>query len=93
MLRQTVDQLAAGQDQMAREITRLHAADLEILQRIPAPPPQPPPAPARKPMPKPLPVADTSLRANSDRRWPCRRISDVRLTGCTPGAATNGTLR
>jgi hypothetical protein len=56
-LRQTVEQLAAGQDQMAREITRLHAADLEILQRIPASPPQPPPA--RKPMPIPLPSSRT----------------------------------
>ena len=62
VLRQTVEQLAAGQDQMAREITRLHAADLEILQRIPAPSPQPPPAPARKPTPKSLPMPLPSSR-------------------------------
>jgi hypothetical protein len=46
---------------MAREITRLHAADLEILQRIPAPSPQPPTAPARKPMPVPLPSSRTPI--------------------------------
>lgn len=61
VLRQTVEQLTAGQDQMAREIARLHAADLEILQRIPAPPPQPPTAPARKPMPMPLPSPRTPV--------------------------------
>jgi hypothetical protein len=62
VLRQTVEQLAAGQDQIAREITRLHAADLEILQRIPAPSPQLPPAPARKPTPKSLPMPLPSSR-------------------------------
>lgn len=53
-LRQTVEQIAAGQDQMAREINKL-AADVEMLSKIPAHPPQPPVAPARKPMPTPLP--------------------------------------
>jgi hypothetical protein len=47
-LRQTVEQLSASQDQMAREIDKLQAADLEIFERIPAPPRQPPAAPARK---------------------------------------------
>jgi hypothetical protein len=51
-LRQIAEQLAAGQDQMAHDITRLQAADLDILAKIPAPPP-PPAAPARKPMPAP----------------------------------------
>jgi hypothetical protein len=46
---------------MAREITRLHAADLEILQRIPAPPPHPPTAPARKPIPMPPPSSRTPI--------------------------------
>lgn len=50
-LQQTVGQLAAGQDQMAQEITKLQAANLEILQRIPAPLPPPTAAAARKPMP------------------------------------------
>jgi hypothetical protein len=60
-LRQIVKQLAAGQDQMAREINRLQAADLEILAKIPAPPPQPPAAPARRPMPVPPPSSRTPL--------------------------------
>jgi hypothetical protein len=50
-LRQSVEQLAAGQDQMAREIDRLQAADMEILAKIPSPPLQPPAVPARKPVP------------------------------------------
>jgi hypothetical protein len=38
-LRQTVEQLAASQDQMVREIARLKAADGEILAKVtPAPP-------------------------------------------------------
>ena len=49
-LRQTVGRLAAAQEQIGREMTRLQAADQEILARIPAPPPlSPPAAPARKP--------------------------------------------
>ena len=55
-LQQSVEQLAAGQDQMAREITKLQAADSEILQKIPAPPPPPQHpviAPAHKPTPLP----------------------------------------
>jgi hypothetical protein len=50
-LQQTVGQLAAGQDQMAREITKLQAANSEILQRVPAPVPPPTAAAARKPTP------------------------------------------
>ena len=49
-LQQSVEQLAAAQDQMAHQITSLQAADLEILNRVPPPPPLPPAAPARKPM-------------------------------------------
>ena len=42
-LRQTVEQLAASQDRMVREIARLKAADGEILAKvIPAPAPPPP---------------------------------------------------
>jgi hypothetical protein len=60
-LRQTVGRLAATQEQIAshlaatqeqigREMTRLQAADQEILAKIPAPPPlSPPAAPTRKP--------------------------------------------
>jgi hypothetical protein len=61
-LRQTVEQIVGGQDQMAREIARLQTADVEILERmrsweekftaaISQPPPQPPAAPERKPRP------------------------------------------
>jgi hypothetical protein len=55
-LRQTVEQMAAGQDKMASEINRL-AADVEVLSKIPAHPPQPP---ARKPMPAPPPRSPRS---------------------------------
>jgi cytoskeletal protein RodZ len=49
-LRQTVGQLAAAQEQFGREMTRLQAADQEILARIPAPPPtNPSTTPTRKP--------------------------------------------
>jgi hypothetical protein len=49
-LRQTVEQFAAGQDQMARVVDRLQGAVAEILIKIPEPPPPPPiAAPARKP--------------------------------------------
>jgi hypothetical protein len=59
-LRQTVEQLAAGQDQMARVVDRLQGAVAEILIKIPEPPPPLPiPAPARKPKP----IAPPSSRA------------------------------
>jgi hypothetical protein len=48
-VRATVEQLAASQDQMAREIEKLRAANQEILAKIPTPPPKRP-APARKPI-------------------------------------------
>jgi hypothetical protein len=54
-LRQTVEQIAAGQDQMARKVDRLQAADQEILVKIPESPPPPPvaaaPAVAGRPAP------------------------------------------
>jgi hypothetical protein len=52
-LQQTVEQLVAAQDQMGRQITSLQASEIEILNRVPAPPPLPPAAPARKPIPAP----------------------------------------
>jgi hypothetical protein len=51
-LRQTVEQIAAGQDKIASEINRL-ATDVEMLSKIPAHPPQSRVASARKPMPTP----------------------------------------
>ena len=54
-LRQTVAQITASQDQMAREVDRLQAANQEILAKIPEPPPPPPiaaaPAIAGQPAP------------------------------------------
>ena len=55
-VRQKVDllaaQLAASQQQMARDFaTKLQAAEQDILDKISVPPPQPPAAPVRKPVP------------------------------------------
>lgn len=61
-VQQSVEQLAATQDQMWRQITSLQAANVEILNRIPAPPPLPPAAPARKLMPAQVPRAPGSGR-------------------------------
>ncbi|MFZ2080065.1 MAG: hypothetical protein WAV38_26140, partial [Xanthobacteraceae bacterium] len=52
-LRRTVEQLAGGQDQMAREIARVEAAVAELIAKIPESPAQPSVAPARKPTPVP----------------------------------------
>ena len=52
-VRETVQELAAGQNQVTREIDKLESAVVEILMKMPEPPPQPPAAPARKPMPVP----------------------------------------
>ena len=66
-LRQTVEQLGAGQAQVTREIAKLEAADVEILEKIRAPPPpQPSAVPTRKPTPVPpssraAPASPTSL--------------------------------
>ena len=53
-LQHIVEQLAAGQNQMVSEITKLEAADMELLAKIPSPPaaPTPPPIPTRKPNPR-----------------------------------------
>jgi hypothetical protein len=54
-VRATVEQLAVGQDQVLREIAKLHQ---EIANKIPAPPPpRPVAAPARKPTPPPPPAS------------------------------------
>jgi hypothetical protein len=86
-LRQTVEQLAASQDQMVREIARLKAADGEILAKVtPAPPPPPPiaaaPAVAGRPAPGGAPSSvntqtEVALRANCgpDVQRLCRGIS------------------
>ena len=57
-LRQRVDQIAAGQDRITREITvKLQAAEQDILDKLSAPPPQQAAAPARKSVPPPLQLA------------------------------------
>jgi hypothetical protein len=51
IVRQNVDQLITGQEQMAREITRLQAAEQDVLLKISEPPPRSPVAPAPKATP------------------------------------------
>ncbi len=50
-MRQSVDQFAAAQDQMTNEITKLRAAQQELLDKISASPPRPAAAPTHKPVP------------------------------------------
>jgi len=52
-VRQSVDQLAASQQQMADGIAKLTADQQQLLQKISAPPPRPAAPPARKPVPLP----------------------------------------
>ena len=52
-MRQSVDQLAASQQQMAGDIARLAAEQHELMQKVSAPTPRPASAPARKPAPPP----------------------------------------
>jgi hypothetical protein len=48
-MRQSVDQLVAGQEQMARDIAKLRAVEQDILRKISEPPPRAAVAPAQKP--------------------------------------------
>jgi hypothetical protein len=61
VVRQSLDQLAArfaaGQEQMTRDITKLQAAEQDILQKISAPPTRPVAAPVHKPVPPAPPQA------------------------------------
>jgi hypothetical protein len=50
-MRQSVDQLAAAQERMTNEITKMRAAQQEVLDKISAPPPRPAAAPTHKPVP------------------------------------------
>jgi len=63
-LPQTVGQVAATQDQMAREITSLQTSDQEMLEKIPA---RPPPASIAAPARKPASVAPPSSRASPNQ--------------------------
>ncbi len=49
-VRQMLEQLAAGQEQMAREIAKLQSAEQGVPHRTVLPPPRPATAPARKPV-------------------------------------------
>ena len=55
-VRQSVDDMAAGQERMTRDITKLQEAQQDILDKISAPPPTAVPTSARKPIPQPPPV-------------------------------------
>jgi hypothetical protein len=50
-VRQHGDQLAAGQEEITRDITKLQTAAQDILDKISGPPPRPGGATARKPAP------------------------------------------
>jgi hypothetical protein len=66
-MRQSLDQIASGQDQMARDIARLQSADADILAKIPAPPRQPAATPPHKPIavvPSPPPRAPAPTPAH-----------------------------
>jgi len=69
--RETLQELAGGQDSMARDIARLESAVAEILLKMPEPPPQPPAAPARKPPASPsssrVPTAPQPSRPSPQR--------------------------
>ena len=54
-LRQTVEQMAAGQDELKRDIVQMHSAMIDVLAKVPEPPRQPPAAAGRKPVPAPPP--------------------------------------
>jgi len=66
-LRQTVEQMTAGQDELKRDIVQMHSALIDVLVKIPEPTRQPPAAAEREPVP----TARPSSRASSlpaDRR-------------------------
>jgi len=52
-LRQTVEQMAAGQDELKRDIVQMHSALIDVLVKIPEPLRQPPAAAERKSVPAP----------------------------------------
>ena len=52
-LRQTVEQMTAGQDELKRDIVQMHSALIDVLVKVPEPPRQPPAAAGRKPVPAP----------------------------------------
>jgi hypothetical protein len=59
-VRQSVEQLAAGQEQMARDIAKLQTAGQDIRRRISALPPPAAGTPVHKPVPPPQPALQSS---------------------------------
>jgi hypothetical protein len=75
-LRQTVDQLAARQDQMEHDISKLQAVDMEILAQNPSALAQPPATPARNPTS--IAPVTSPITVHEDRLnvcWPFARVS------------------
>jgi hypothetical protein len=58
-VRQSVEQLAAGQEQMARDIAKLQTAGQDIRRRISALPPAATTTATRKPVPPPHPASQS----------------------------------
>src|SRR5215472_14121624 len=60
-LRQTVEQMAAGQDELKRDIVQMHSALIDVLAKTPEPLRQPTAAAGRKPVPAPTPPSSSRL--------------------------------
>jgi hypothetical protein len=71
-LHQTVEQLTAGQDQMARDIAKMQAANEAILQKVSAPPPQKVSAPAPQAVAPPAHKRTSVLTPSSGAPLPLR---------------------
>ena len=59
-LQQTAEQMAAGQDELKRDIVQMHSALIDVLAQIPG---QPPVASARKPAAAPPPSSQAPTTA------------------------------
>jgi hypothetical protein len=60
MLQQTVEQMAAGQDELKRDIVHMESVLIDVLVKTPEPTRQPPAATERKPVPAPPPSSRAS---------------------------------
>ncbi len=87
-VQQSVEQLAAGQEQMAREIANLQRAGQDIRRRISALPPAPAAA-ARKPGPPPQPAPQSSAASLP----PAPAQPAPQPSGATPPAPSEPALR
>jgi hypothetical protein len=70
-IQQTLEQLMARQEEMARDIVKLQVAEEDILRKISAPPPRQAAASGRQAVPTPLPA-------------PTRRASQFSSVGSKP---------